>query len=142
MGEIFCPACLSTIELLSGHKILEVFMITKHLNGVGCTFQLQSPFLECTDNGHQLLVVDFIIAFYRAMFLGEKGDRVEDPFIIILGEDASRDIIQSVGFYDCFTVIVEVIKNWGGGEGMLESGKGVGTSGVPNECSVFSSEAS
>jgi hypothetical protein len=92
-GEIFCPACLSTIEELSGHKILEVFMITKHLDGVGRTFQLRLPFLECTNNGYQLLVVDFIIAFCHAMFLGEKGDWVEDPFIIILGEDASGDII-------------------------------------------------
>jgi hypothetical protein len=57
------------IEQLSGYKILEVFMITKHLNRVGYTFQLWLLLLECTNNGHQFLVIDFIIAFCQAMFL-------------------------------------------------------------------------
>jgi hypothetical protein len=39
-------------------------------------------------------------------------------------------------------VIVEVMKNQGSSEGMLESSKGVGIGSIPNECSVFSSEVS
>jgi hypothetical protein len=130
------------IEQLSGHKTLKVFMITKYLNRVGHTFQLRSLFLKCMNNSYQLLIIDFIIAFCQAMFLWEKGNWVEDSFIIILGEDASRDVIWSISFYNGFTVIVKVAKNQGGYEGMVKSCKGVGIGSILNECGVFSSEVS
>jgi hypothetical protein len=76
---------LPAIEKFGRHKIFEVLMITQNLNPVKCSFKLWMPFLKCADNGHELFVVDVIVAFSRAMFLGEKGDEMENAIAVVLG---------------------------------------------------------
>jgi hypothetical protein len=85
MGQVLCPMGLLAIEKLGRYKIFEVLMITQNLNQVKCSFKLQALFLKYADNGHELFVIDLIVVFGRAMFLGEKGDRVETAIVIILG---------------------------------------------------------
>jgi hypothetical protein len=64
------------------------------------------------DNGHELFVIDLIVAFSGAVFSGEKGDGVENAVVIILGQYSSGDEVGSVCFDDYFLVVVEVSEDW------------------------------
>jgi hypothetical protein len=60
-------------------------VVTKDLDGMQCSLEFGSPFLESLNNSHQLLVINFIVAFGRGVFLRNEGHRVKDSLIIILG---------------------------------------------------------
>jgi hypothetical protein len=85
MGQVLCPMGLLVIEKLGQHKIFEVLVIAENLNQVKCSFKLQAPFLKYTDNGYKLFVIDLIVVFGRAVFLGEKGNWVENAIVVLLG---------------------------------------------------------
>jgi hypothetical protein len=84
---------------------------------VKCSFKVQAPFLKYADNGHELFVIDLIVVFGRAMFLGEKGDGVENAIVIILGQYSGGYEVRSVCFDNYFLVIVEVLEDWYCGKG-------------------------
>jgi hypothetical protein len=85
MGQVLYPIGLPVIEKLARHKIFEVLMIAQNLNQVKCSFKLWAPFLKCVDNGYELFVIDHIVVFSGAVFLGEKGDGVENAVVVIVG---------------------------------------------------------
>jgi hypothetical protein len=99
------------------------------------------PFLKCTDNGHELFVVDLIVAFSGAVFAGEKGDGVEDAMVVVLGQYSGRDEVRSVCFDDYFSVVVEVSEDWCCGKGGFKAVERVGAVRSPGEGDIFSSEA-
>jgi hypothetical protein len=84
---------------------------------VKCSFKLWVLFLKCVDNGHKLFVIDLIVAFGRAVFSGEKGNRVENASVIILGQYSGGDEVGSICFNDYFSVIVKVSEDWCCGKG-------------------------
>ena len=68
-------------------------MIAHYLDWVARSLQVGPPFLECPDDCKEFLIVDFIIAFCRAVFFRVKGHHVQDTFVVLLREDTGRDII-------------------------------------------------
>ena len=70
-------------------------MVAQNLDWVVRTLQVRPPFLECADDCKDFLIVDFIIAFRRTVFFRVKGHRVQDTFVVVLGEDAGRDVASA-----------------------------------------------
>jgi len=67
-------------------------MVAQYLDWVVRALQVRPAFLERPDDC-KFLIVDFIIAFCRAVFFRVKGHQVQDTFVVILREDTGRDII-------------------------------------------------
>ena len=79
-GEVERPASLSPIELLSGAEVFEILMVRPNLYRVTSPFEIVTPFLESSNDGKHLSVMDLVIVLYRIQSLGEKGNRM--PFSI------------------------------------------------------------
>src|SRR5690606_24525682 len=86
-GQENGPAGLTTVEVLLLHKVLEGSMIGEYVNWFRGTFQLSSPFLQTSDYCQHFLVVNFIIAFCRGVFLGVEGNGVQNACGAVLRED-------------------------------------------------------
>jgi hypothetical protein len=69
MGKVFGPMCLVMVEELGRHKVFKVLVVTKDLDGMQCSLEFRSLFLESPNNSHNLLVVDFIVTFGWGVFL-------------------------------------------------------------------------
>jgi len=64
-------------------------MVAQNLDWVAQTLQVGPPLLKSPDDCHQFLMVDFIIAFHRAVLFGVKDHRVQNTAVVVLGENAS-----------------------------------------------------
>ncbi len=60
---------MSSIKALGRHKIFQVAVIGKYLNGVWGGLKFGTPFFKASYNSHELLVVYLIVALSRTMFL-------------------------------------------------------------------------
>ena len=58
-------------------------MVAQYLDWVARALQVRPPFLERPDDCKEFLIVDFIIAFCRAVFFRVKGHHVQDTFVVI-----------------------------------------------------------
>jgi hypothetical protein len=61
------------IELLGDSK---VFVVSSDLNRVVSTFKIMSPFLQSSDDGKHLSVVDLIVSLDRIQHLQQEDNRV------------------------------------------------------------------
>ena len=61
-----------------------------------------------TDDGHEFLVVDLVVALCRAVLGRQEGHGVEDAIFTVLGQDSSRYVVGGVGLNDDIAVEVEV----------------------------------
>ena len=56
------PTSLTAIQLFGRLKIRQVLMISPNLYLVSCPFKEMTPFLQGTNNGEQLFVMNLIVA--------------------------------------------------------------------------------
>jgi hypothetical protein len=56
---------LTSIEFLGNSKVFEVFVVSPDLNRVASTFKVISPFLQSSDDGEHLGVMDLIVLLYQ-----------------------------------------------------------------------------
>jgi len=75
-GKEFRPLGLLTVQQFCAHEVFQVLMIAQNLDWMVRTLQVRPPFLKSPDDCHEFLIIDFIIAFCRAVFLGVKGDQM------------------------------------------------------------------
>jgi len=69
---------------------------------------VEPAFLESTDDCPEFLNVDFIIAFRAAVLFEVKGHRMQHTVIVVLGENASGNLVRSIGFDYYLRIIVKV----------------------------------
>lgn len=72
----FWPTGLTTTEKLHSGKVLQILVIGNELNGVRWFFQFKPAVFKCPNNGHQLVVIDFIVVFSRGMLTRELCNRL------------------------------------------------------------------
>ena len=72
------------------------------------------------DDGHELLVVDLVVALCRAVLGREEGHGVEDAIFTVLGQVSSGDVVGGVGLNDDVAVEVEVSEDGCRGEPPFE----------------------
>jgi len=114
-------------------------MVAQNLDRVARTLQAGPPFLESPDDCQEFFVIDFIIAFRRAVLFGVKGHWMQNPVFVVLGENAGRDIVRSVGFEYYLPVVVKVTENGCRRERLFEEVKGCLLLWSPHKWDVFAS---
>jgi hypothetical protein len=77
------------IELLGNSKVFEAFVVSADLNRVVSTLKVISPFLQSSDYGEHLSVVELIISLYRVQCFQQEDDRVQH----YLHETAGRELL-------------------------------------------------
>jgi hypothetical protein len=58
-----------SIEFLGDSKVFEVFVVSPDLDRVESTFKVMSPFLQSSDDGEHLGVMDLVISLNRIQCL-------------------------------------------------------------------------
>jgi hypothetical protein len=76
-------SCLLAVQLLCGHEVLQVSVISPDFDFMLGAFDEVPPFFKCTDDSQHFLVMDFIVAFHGIETFGQEGDWVQ--FVIFLG---------------------------------------------------------
>ena len=99
------------VQQFRAHEVFQILMVAQNLDRVARTLPVGPPFLKSPDDCHEFLIVDFIIAFPRAVLFGVKGHWMPNTIGVVLGENAGRDIVRSVGFDYYFSVVVKVMEN-------------------------------
>jgi len=85
MGKEFGLSGLSRVQQFSTHEVLQVFMVVQNLDRKAQFLQVVPTFLESLDDDcHKFFVVDFIIAFHRAVLLREEGHPMQNTVIVVL----------------------------------------------------------
>jgi len=130
------PADLSRLENSDRGEVFDVFVVGDKC-GVGGGFKVMSPYFERLDNGEELFVVDFVVAFRGSEFARVEGDGVENIGVVGLGEDTSDGEIGGVSFNDNGTVGVKVMDDGGKGESGFESVESLLLGSGPGEYGVF-----
>jgi hypothetical protein len=64
--EVLRPAHLAACEHLGGGKVLEVLMVSHHIDRGGGTFKIVTPGAESLEDGEELLIMSVVIQFWRA----------------------------------------------------------------------------
>ena len=63
LGKVFRPSSLMSGKLLCSGKVLEVLMVSEHINGKGRSLEIMTPNRECSKDSKQFLVVSVIVEF-------------------------------------------------------------------------------
>ena len=90
------PAGLSSVEVLGGTEVGEVFVVGEDLDWEGGSMEVVSPRFQGSDDGEEFSVVNVIVPFCWGERLGEVGTWV--PFAIGVGleKDSTRSIFRGV----------------------------------------------
>lgn len=100
--------------------MLQIFVVCDNGNKIFHSFQLRGPFFICSNDGYYLLLVHFKVTFCWGVFLSVVGHRSQGVGVVVLGQDASGDVVVGVPHnFDGF-VRVEVHDDWGHCETVLE----------------------
>ena len=81
-GEVECPSCLTSSEMLHFAPVLQVLVVRLYLKLPWETLQVVSPCGQRTDDCQHLLVVDLVVAFGVGHQFRVVGNRV--PLSIVL----------------------------------------------------------
>ena len=61
--KVFGPTCLSMCEDFGCGEVLEIPVISDHIDRVAETFEIVSPSFECFIDSKELFVVNIVVAF-------------------------------------------------------------------------------
>jgi len=68
MEKEFGLSSLSTVQQFRAHEVFQVLVVAQNPDWVARALQVRSPFLERPDDCKEFLIIDFMIAFCRAVF--------------------------------------------------------------------------
>jgi len=74
---------------LSSREILQVLVISDHINRKGRGFEIVMPDLEGIEDGKEFLIMSIIVQFGRFKSMGMEGNRVDFTVFSDNGEDGS-----------------------------------------------------
>ena len=129
LGQKLQPAGLPPSQELGGSKVLQVFVISDHIDRRTRAFKIVSPRSERLVDCKQFLVMGVIVQLRSGEDPRKIGDRPDLVVRTTEREYASNGIIRDVGFYDHRKVQRPMSENGSRGEGVLEFAKG-GATGV------------
>ena len=102
---------LMTIQLLSWHKILKIFVICDHLDKIDKVFKLWSSFLESANNDHEFFIIYFVVTLNWVMLLWKVSDWMKNFILIILRKNVFEHIVWSIDFYHNLVIWIIMMKN-------------------------------
>ena len=107
------PACLSARKLGLCVEILERSVVGDDFEWMA--LEVDSPDLECVDDGKEFLLMDGIVELSRCHLARFKGNRLI-AMPLILRQDCSDCIVGSIGGDLKRLALIRKEKNWSGGE--------------------------
>ena len=129
LGQKLRPAGLPPSQELGGRKVLQVFVISDHIDRRSGAFKIVSPRSEQLVDCKQFLVMDVVVQLRSGEGPRKIGDRPDLIVRTTEREYAGHGIIRGVGFYDHRKVRRPMSENRSRGEGVLEFVKG-GATGI------------
>src|SRR6266481_6541549 len=111
--------CLPPGEGFCGQEILQVLVISYHINWGTCTFEVVTPTFEHIVYCHEFLVVNIIVGFCIFEHPGVECDWVKVAVRSMDGQDCSKGIVRGVSFYHDGGVRDPMRKHQCRGEGFL-----------------------
>jgi hypothetical protein len=125
LGKIFRPADLMSGKEFGCCKVLQVLVVSYHIDRSSRAFEVVSPDLECVEDRKEFLIVDVIVEFRSSESLGVKGDRMNFPIVRRdEGEDGHKGIVGSICFHYELGVRDPMCEDWSSGESLLECVEG------------------
>src|SRR6266481_5679071 len=112
--------CLPPGEGFGGQEILQVPVISYHIDWGTCTFEVVTPMLECIVYCREFLVLNVIVGLHVFECPGVECNWVKVTVQSMDGQDCSKGIVRGVSFYHDGGVWDPVCKYWGHGESFLQ----------------------
>ena len=129
LGKELRPVGLLPSQELGASKVLQVFVISDHIDRRSGAFKIVSPRSEQLVDCKQFLVMDVVVQLRSGEGPRKIGDRPDLVVRTMEREYAGNGIIRGVGFHDHQKVRRPMSENRSRGEGVLEFVKG-GATGI------------
>src|SRR6266481_35181 len=109
--------CLPLGEGFCGQEILQVPVISYHINWGTCTFEVVMPMFERVIYCCEFLVVNIVVGLCVLECPGVECDWVKVTVQGMDGQDCSKGVVRGVSFYHDGGVWDPMRKHWCHGEG-------------------------
>ena len=119
LGEVLQPAGLTAGQDLGAGEILQVLVVSDHINQRGGTLKVVSPVLEGLGDGQELLVMGIIVQLRGGQSPRIVSDGSELRIGANNGQNAGDGIVQGVGLDHKRSVGNPMSENRSGSEGLL-----------------------
>ena len=100
MRKILRPPGLPAGQELRSRKILQVFVVSNHVNWSTGTLEIMAPDLEHLEDSEKFLVMGVIVQLGRGEGPRMKHDRVQLRVVREDGQNRSDSIVGGIGFND------------------------------------------
>jgi hypothetical protein len=125
LGKIFGPADLVSGKEFGCCEVLQVLVVSNHVDWSFRSFKVVSPDLECLEDRKEFLIVDVVVEFRSGESPGVKSDQMNFPIVRRdEGEDGCKGIVGSVCFHHELGVQDPMYEDWSSGESLLECVEG------------------
>src|SRR6266481_4703781 len=91
--------CLPPGESFGGQEVLQVPVISYHINWGTCTFEVVTPTFEHVVYCREFLVVNIVVGFCVFECPGVKRNWVKVAIWSMDGQDCSKGVVRGVSFY-------------------------------------------
>src|SRR6266481_9558619 len=91
--------CLLPGEGFGGREVLQVPVISYHIDWGTCTFEVVTPTFECIIYCHEFFVVNIVVGFCVFERPGVKRDWVKVAVRGMDGQDCSKGVVRGISFY-------------------------------------------
>ena len=120
LGEVLQPAGLTVGQDLGAGEILQVLVVSNHINQRGRVLEVVSPVLEGLEDGQKLLVMGVIVQLRGRQSLQIVGYWSDLEISADGGQNASDGIVQGVGLNHKWSIRNPVSEDWSGSESLLQ----------------------
>src|SRR6266481_5265049 len=111
--------CLLLGEGLCGREVLQVPVISYHIDWGTCTFEVVTPMFERVVYCREFFVMNIVVGFCVFERPGVKHNWVKVAVRSTDGQDCSKGVVRGVSFYHDGGVRDPMRKYWRRGEGFL-----------------------
>ena len=119
LGEVLRPAGLTAGQDLGAGEILQVLVVSDHIDRRGGTLEVVLPVLEGLEDGQELLVMGIIVQLRGGQSLRIVSNGSELRIGTNNGQNAGNGIVRGVGLDHKQSVRNPMSENWSRSEGLL-----------------------
>ena len=119
LGEVLRPAGLTAGQDLGAGEILQVLVVSDHIDWRGGTLEVVLPVLEGLEDGQELLVMGIIVQLRGGQSLRIVSNGSELRIGTNNGQNAGNGIVRGVGLDHKQSVGNPMSENWSRSEGLL-----------------------
>ena len=119
LGEVLRPAGLTVGQDLGTGEVLQVLVVSDHIDRRGRALEVMSPVLESLEDGQQLLVMGIIVQPRGRQSLQIVSDGSELGISANNGQNAGDGIVRGVSLDHKRSIGNPMSEDWSRSEGLL-----------------------